>query len=127
MRREALARTRRTPCGAWISALGNERFDRRDAGVDFFEDKRALLIEIRVNGLALLFRAAALPVSIEGFEDQLQLDDLFVCVRIAGLQISDFVLQDIGARGLCGHRQDHGFQRIDIIRELEIGWCHARK
>ncbi|SDO24311.1 hypothetical protein SAMN05216328_1761, partial [Ensifer sp. YR511] len=65
----------------WISARGNERFDRRDAGVDFFEDKRALLIEIRVNGLALLFRAAAIPVSIEGFEDQLQLDDLFVCVR----------------------------------------------
>ncbi len=52
MRREALARPRRTLCGAWIPALDNERFDRRDAGVDFFEDKRALL----------LARAAAMPV-----------------------------------------------------------------
>ena len=88
-------------------------------------DRLALFVQVCLDGLSLLFRAAAIPVSIEGFEDQLQLGDLFVSVRIAGLQISDFVFQNIGARSLCGHRHDHGFQRINVIRKLEIGWCHA--
>ena len=40
---------------------------------------------------------------------------------MVSFQIGNFALQDICTRGFLGHGQDHGFERINVIGELQIG------
>lgn len=105
--------------GSALVYLGS---DCSDAGLDLFEDKSMLLI-IDVWRDELL-RSPTESGTIEGFQDLGQSFDAFIGIGVSGLQVCDLTLESIGACRLLGHGEDHGFQGLDIIRELQIGRRH---
>jgi hypothetical protein len=96
--------------------------DSSNPSLDFLEDERTLFIEIRVGLAAPLFRASSIPVSVEGFEDLLQLGGLLVGICIAGFQISDFGSFIARARidPERSPRQMGSMHRLPTIRQLAL-------
>lgn len=122
MRREALAWPWCTLAVRIPAALCDLGLYRRNAGLDLLEDKGMLLV---IGRGCQLFRTPSKAGPIKSLEDLRQPLDAFVGVSVPGLEVINLLFQSLDAGCLFGHGENHSFQGLYIIRELDLGSRHG--
>lgn len=121
MGRKAFARARRALRFRAAHRLFHLRFDGCHAGFDFVEDESVLLLAQRTAPQP--FGAAAEARPLQHLHHRRQSCDPFLGAFVDQLEMDVALLQK---GGFFGHGNNHRLERVNVVREREIGCRHGQ-